>query len=160
ITDSESQNSLESSDRSRISDYTPMTRARMKQSSGWRPVATGGFAGLVTVLALFYTLRQLPEGVPANVQASPRLSLSPDLIPPPRPSPVSIGSHRPPVRAPEGPAMRIEPGELVHAGWERDDNGIGMKFCWCPPGVFHMGALPDHLARHASANPVSVTIGR
>lgn len=35
--------------------------------------------------------------------------------------------------------MQIDPDDLEHAGRERNDNGLGMAFCWCPPGSFHMG---------------------
>jgi sulfatase modifying factor 1 len=37
--------------------------------------------------------------------------------------------------------MRIDPDDLARAGQERNDNGLHMKFCWCPPGSFHMGRL-------------------
>jgi formylglycine-generating enzyme required for sulfatase activity len=28
-------------------------------------------------------------------------------------------------------------------GQERDDNGLKMRFCWCPPGTFTMGSPAD-----------------
>ena len=37
--------------------------------------------------------------------------------------------------------MRIDPDDLARAGRERNDNELGMTFCWCPPGSFHMGRL-------------------
>ena len=55
--------------------------------------------------------------------------------------------------------MRIAPDDLAR-GWERSDNGLGMAFCWCPPGTFSMGRLPDPLARFQDAAPVSVTLRR
>jgi len=67
---------------------------------------------------------------------------------------------RPPARPPKGPPMRIDPAELARAGRERDDNGLGMRFCWCPPGAFHMGTLPDRLGRYVEVSPVTVTLSR
>jgi formylglycine-generating enzyme required for sulfatase activity len=37
--------------------------------------------------------------------------------------------------------MRIDPDELARAGRERNDDGLEMGFCWCPPGSFHMGRV-------------------
>jgi formylglycine-generating enzyme required for sulfatase activity len=37
--------------------------------------------------------------------------------------------------------MRIDPDDLARAGRERNDNELGMTFCWCPPGSFQMGRL-------------------
>jgi formylglycine-generating enzyme len=54
--------------------------------------------------------------------------------------------------------MQIRPEDLARAGRERDDNGLGMKFCWCPPGTFHMGRAPDRLGRSLDASPVRVTL--
>jgi len=56
--------------------------------------------------------------------------------------------------------MRIEPNDQTRAGRERDDNSLLMKFCWCPPGSFHMGRLPDDLGRYQSSVPVAVTLTR
>jgi formylglycine-generating enzyme len=43
--------------------------------------------------------------------------------------------------------MRIDPDELARAGRERNDNGLEMRFGWCPPGSFHMGRVNrDHNA--------------
>ena len=50
-------------------------------------------------------------------------------------------------RLPEGPPMRIEPDDLARAGQRRDDNGLGMKFCWCPPGTFHMGGVAGRVGK-------------
>jgi formylglycine-generating enzyme required for sulfatase activity len=37
------------------------------------------------------------------------------------------------------PTMEIDPAEAAHAGEERFDNALGMKFRRCPPGRFLMG---------------------
>ncbi len=56
--------------------------------------------------------------------------------------------------------MRIAPDDLASAGRERADNGLGMPFCWCPPGSFHMGRLPDNLHRYEEIPPAAVTLTR
>jgi len=54
--------------------------------------------------------------------------------------------------------MRIDPNDLARAGRERDDNSVVMKSCWCPPGTFHMGIVPDRLGRFQAFVPVGVTL--
>jgi formylglycine-generating enzyme required for sulfatase activity len=55
--------------------------------------------------------------------------------------------------------MQIDPAELARAGRERVDNGLGMTFCWCPPGSFHMGRLPEQFRRYLAIDaPVAVTL--
>jgi formylglycine-generating enzyme required for sulfatase activity len=54
--------------------------------------------------------------------------------------------------------MLIDPDDLARAGRERDNNGLGMTFCWCPPGTFHMGGLPARLGRSPGADSVRVTL--
>ena len=46
------------------------------------------------------------------------------------------------------------------AGQERDDNGLKMKFCWCPKGTFRMGSLPGEPGREEDEGPVNVTLSR
>ena len=36
------------------------------------------------------------------------------------------------------PQLLAQPGKM--AGDEQSDNGLKMKFCWCPPGKFTMGS--------------------
>jgi hypothetical protein len=94
----------------------------MKQPVGWRPLVKGGLASVAAVLAVLFLIHQIREALP-----------SPDepAVPP---------------RLPEGPPMRIDPDDLARAGRERNDNGLRMTFCWCPPGSFHMGRVdPDRL---------------
>jgi formylglycine-generating enzyme required for sulfatase activity len=55
--------------------------------------------------------------------------------------------------------MQIDASDLARAGRERDDNGLGMIFCECPPGTFQMGLVADRAARSAGSAPVSVTLG-
>jgi formylglycine-generating enzyme required for sulfatase activity len=51
--------------------------------------------------------------------------------------------------------------EGTRPGEERDDNGLTMKFCWCPPGSFRMGSPPDEPGRaKTDASQVSVTLSR
>ncbi len=56
------------------------------------------------------------------------------------------------------------PPEGTRPGQERDDNGLKMKFCWCPPGTFRMGSPkdePGHQNNEGDENgPVSVTLTR
>src|SRR5262245_65164824 len=46
------------------------------------------------------------------------------------------------------------------AGQEWSDNGLKMKFCWCPAGKFTMGSPKDEKDRGADEDQVSVTISR
>lgn len=46
------------------------------------------------------------------------------------------------------------------AGQERDDNGLKMQFCWCPPGKFAMGSPKDEPGRGAFEAQVVVTLTR
>src|SRR6516165_2144512 len=92
------------------------------QPVGWRPLVKGGFACLAAVLAVLFLIHRIREA-----------------FPPPEEAPAA--TQRPVARPPEGPPMRIDPGELARAGRERNDNGLGMTFCWCLPGSFHMGRL-------------------
>src|SRR5262245_21192700 len=57
-----------------------------------------------------------------------------------------------------GPIMQIDPQELARAGREREDNGLGMRFCWCPPGTFRMGSVPPYFNENLSDGPVAVTL--
>jgi formylglycine-generating enzyme required for sulfatase activity len=55
--------------------------------------------------------------------------------------------------------MRIDPDDLARAGRERNDNGLGMTFCWCPPGSFHMGRVPERQRGFQDIDiPVGVTL--
>jgi formylglycine-generating enzyme required for sulfatase activity len=57
--------------------------------------------------------------------------------------------------------MRIDDDELARAGQERNDNALGMVFCWCPPGEFSMGGGPKGpRGRYLDAEPAWVTISR
>ncbi len=46
------------------------------------------------------------------------------------------------------------------AGDQRSDNGLEMKFCWCPPGTFRMGTAPGKPSRAASQGPLRVVLSR
>ncbi len=58
----------------------------------------------------------------------------------------------------------IIPLEATRPGQERDDNGLKMAFCWCPPGTFLMGSPKDDPQRDDDEGnengPVSVTLNR
>jgi formylglycine-generating enzyme required for sulfatase activity len=54
--------------------------------------------------------------------------------------------------------MRINAEDLGRAGRERNDNGLGLIFCECPPGTFQMGLVANRAARSLGAPPVSVTL--
>ena len=45
-------------------------------------------------------------------------------------------------------------------GEERVDNGLEMKFCWCPPGSFWMGSAPGEPSRAENQNPIRVVLSR
>lgn len=45
-------------------------------------------------------------------------------------------------------------------GQERDDNGLKMKFLWCPPGSFTMGSPKDEEGRGEGEDQVKVTLTR
>lgn len=64
------------------------------------------------------------------------------------------------VFVPGGPPMRIDPAEAARAGVERGDNALGMKFCWCPPGTFHMGNVSGIGPKAPETTPVRVTLSR
>jgi formylglycine-generating enzyme len=54
--------------------------------------------------------------------------------------------------------------EGTRAGQERDDNGLKMRFCWCPRGTFRMGSPKDESGRFDDEGdengPVSVALSR
>ncbi|WP_406695679.1 formylglycine-generating enzyme family protein [Singulisphaera sp. Ch08] len=65
------------------------------------------------------------------------------------------------VQLAEGLPTKIDSDELVRAGQERDDNVLGMIFCWCPPGAFSLGGGPRNPSgRYLDSNPVWVTLSR
>src|SRR5437868_3591970 len=45
------------------------------------------------------------------------------------------------------PPTSVSPRVLegTQAGQEWSDNGLMMKFCWCPPGEFKMGEAPNQV---------------
>ena len=44
------------------------------------------------------------------------------------------------------------------AGQTRDDNGLKMVFCWCPPGTFQMGSPASESGHGDDEGPVQVTL--
>ncbi|SIO55711.1 hypothetical protein SAMN05444166_5131 [Singulisphaera sp. GP187] len=90
---------------------------------GWLGFARMGLAFLVCGLAVGGLIDQFRVTFPPRIQA---------------PAP----ARRPIARIPDGPPMRIDLTERERAGRERADNGLGMRFCWCPPGSFPMGGGP------------------
>ncbi len=48
----------------------------------------------------------------------------------------------------------------TRAGEERDDNGLKMKFVWCPPGRFRMGSPVGESERGDNEGPVEVRLSR
>lgn len=55
----------------------------------------------------------------------------------------------------------VKTSDSVSAGQESDDNGLKMKFCWCPPGTFMMGAPDsDKDATNHEKPQVKVTLSR
>src|SRR5262249_42397580 len=94
----------------------------MKQPVSWRRLVKGGLASMAALAAVLFLFHQIREALPP---------------PPPEVHVLPDSGERPP----EGPPMRIDPGDLARAGRERNDNELEMTFCWCPPGSFHMGRL-------------------
>jgi len=113
----------------------------MTRSIRPRSLITAGLACAAATVAVAFLIHQIRETFPA------------------REAPV-VQRRRPAAPPPEGPAMAIDPSELARAGKERNDNGLKMSFCWCPPGSFHMGQLPERLVRFREIPPVRVTIRR
>src|SRR5205823_14819756 len=70
----------------------------------------------------------------------------------------SAGPDR--VAAQEGHAKKSAGFAGAKAGQEWSDNGLKMKFCWCPAGKFTMGSPKDEKDRFDDENQVSVTISR
>ena len=103
--------------------------------------------GVITIVAAIFWMRGL------NQAPAPR---TPDPLIPPQT--IVPAPEVPDAAPPEPPEMRIEPDELARAGRERDDNGVKMKFCWCPPGTFPMGGDVDSSGRPRRQSQVSVTI--
>jgi formylglycine-generating enzyme required for sulfatase activity len=58
------------------------------------------------------------------------------------------------------PAPAVAPQPVRPAGEVRDDNGMKMKFIWCPPGRFMMGSSPDDKGRFPNEGPVDVRLTR
>ena len=59
----------------------------------------------------------------------------------------------------EVPTMRsVATTEGTKAGEERDDNGLKMKFVWCPPGQFTMGSPKSEEGRDSDEDPVHVRL--
>jgi len=50
------------------------------------------------------------------------------------------------------------PNQGSRAGEERDDNGLKMKLCWCPPGSFRLGSPSNEPERFGNEGPVNVTL--
>jgi hypothetical protein len=46
------------------------------------------------------------------------------------------------------------------AGETRNDNGLNMAFCWCPPGTFQMGSPTSEPNRGDDEGPVQVTLSQ
>src|SRR5256885_11340591 len=102
----------------------------MKRPAGWHLLAC-----VAAVLALRLLISQSREAITPHDQ---------DPVIPQRPL-------FPPW---EGPLMQIDPDDLARAGRERDDNGLGMTFCWCPPGTFRMWSVPVYLDQDLVDGPV------
>lgn len=112
----------------------------MKQPVGRPPLLKGALASAATVLALLYLVDRLRATFPRPVEV-----------------PAPAAKQAP--RVPQGPPVCINPDDLSRVGRERDDNELGMKFCWCPSGSFQMGRLPEPLGRFRDvAVPVEATL--
>ncbi len=95
--------------------------------------------------------RNSPPSIPRNNPSNP--STPPPVRPiEPAPSPPAVPSVDP----------ALAPSLLTgsRAGETRDDNGLKMKFVWCPPGTFTMGSPPNEPGRASGGkeDQVSVTL--
>jgi formylglycine-generating enzyme len=108
-----------------------------------RPILKGGLAFIALGMVVSYFLNPSREPPP------------PSVVSPVRKRPV------PDVRISEGLPTRIDAEELALAGRERDDNGLKLILCWCPPGEFSMGGGPKGLAgRFLDGEPARATLRR
>lgn len=62
--------------------------------------------------------------------------------------------------SPSKPPVTPRPDVGARPGEERDDNGLKMKFCWCPAGSFRMGSPLDEPERQSDEGPVNVALSR
>ena len=71
-----------------------------------------------------------------------------------------VGSVNGAERAPESLEATAQPPKTVgtKAGEERDDNGLKMKFVWCPPGQFTMGSPESEEGRQVGEDQVQVRL--
>jgi sulfatase modifying factor 1 len=113
----------------------------MSKPVGWRGYVMAGLACAAAISAMLFSLNRIRR----------------DLPPPAR---ALLVEHGPVARILEGAPMQIDSAELPGAGRVRNDNGLGMPFCWCPSGSFHMGLLLQELRRFSSTDPVRVTLHR
>lgn len=130
----------------------------MKRPAGWQLLAC-----VAVALALYLALSRLrvvrpPGGQEDSGPPGPREWGN---AAPRRPPLESIFAPPPPW---EGPLVQIDPDELARAGRRRDDNGLKMAFCWCPPGTFGMGTDPPRGGERPGSPPrigfVRVTLSR
>lgn len=75
----------------------------------------------------------------ASAETTPRPSAaSVSQSPVPSMDPAAATTSRPPTSA---ASTGTDTNDDRTPGAERSDNELGMKFCWCPPGVFWMGSF-------------------
>jgi formylglycine-generating enzyme len=113
----------------------------MSQPIGWRRYVVAGLACAVAISGVLFLIDRIRKA-----------------FPPPAVAP--LVQHGPVALILEGAPMQIDPAELASAGLVHNDNGLGIPFCWCPPGSFHMGHLPHELRRFSGTDPVRVTLRR
>ena len=82
----------------------------MTQSGGWRLLVRTGPACLAAVLVLLLIV------VPFRDALRPRVR-----------NPVITQTQG--TLTPQGPPMQIDPEDLARAGQERNNNGVGLRFC-------------------------------
>jgi hypothetical protein len=111
----------------------------VQRPARWRTYVSAGIACVAAILALLFIIRQYREALAPH-------------------GPVTAMPQKSVVRHPVGPPMQIDPAELARAGQQRDENGLKMKFCWCPPGTFQIGSVPARSGQSRDGGPVSVTI--
>ncbi len=129
---------------------------RVRRGGGW-----GDLAALCRA-----ALRGSDGPSSTNFDLGLRVALSPAAPAAVAPQPESLKTEklradtRPPEVLPpaQAPPLAADPRRGKEAGEVRDDNGLKLKFVWCPPGTFKMGSPPTERGRQASEDQVEVTL--
>jgi formylglycine-generating enzyme required for sulfatase activity len=123
-----------------------------------------GLSALALVVAVLAAVIIIPRLGPSRDGTSQKVP-PPTTETTPSVNPTAVKSAdlpKPQPTAPNEPSKLITNsiGVKLVAGEEQDDNGLKMKFCWCPPGTFRMGSPPNEEGHRETEGPVQVTLSR